>query len=231
MRCQLADQSQDLAGFDQLFVNGRRQIRARFPNLDDSDPKSFTGYMLAAGQIAGDVRDPLPGANDDMDFSGGAPRGIAFQPDTFTAKRWGRPQEAVIHIFQAHGWGNLQWHVKHIDWEHHASGLARAGTRWARNGTRRRPRSNERSHFFVENVFEELDAPGEWYLDRATRTLYFSAAARRRARQQPWSKSPLLQQLVRFIGTADDPCMASRWLAFASRTPRRRFWSRIRSRH
>jgi len=26
---------------------------------------------------------------------------------------------------------------------------------------------------FVENVFEELDAPSEWYLDRANSVLYF----------------------------------------------------------
>src|SRR6202022_2581654 len=26
---------------------------------------------------------------------------------------------------------------------------------------------------FVENIFEELDAPGEWYLDEKTATLYF----------------------------------------------------------
>ena len=26
---------------------------------------------------------------------------------------------------------------------------------------------------FVENIFEELDAPGEWFLDAKTGTLYF----------------------------------------------------------
>ena len=28
-------------------------------------------------------------------------------------------------------------------------------------------------HYYVRNVREELDSPGEWYLDRATATLYF----------------------------------------------------------
>ena len=91
MRCQVSDQSEDFSGFDRLFVNGRRQIRARFPNLDNSDPKSFTGYILAAGKIDDDVRDPHPGPNDDMVFSGGATTRNHFPPDTFTAKRWGRP--------------------------------------------------------------------------------------------------------------------------------------------
>jgi len=29
------------------------------------------------------------------------------------------------------------------------------------------------NRFFVQNVFEELDSPGEWYLDRESATLYF----------------------------------------------------------
>ena len=27
--------------------------------------------------------------------------------------------------------------------------------------------------FFIENVFEELDTPNEWYLDKDTRILYW----------------------------------------------------------
>ena len=29
------------------------------------------------------------------------------------------------------------------------------------------------THRFVENVFEELDAPGEWFVDPAKRVLYY----------------------------------------------------------
>ena len=53
------------------------------------------------------------------------------------------------------------------------SGSARAGSRWAPSGTRTRRPSIAGCRFFVENVFEELDAPGEWYLDTAAGILYF----------------------------------------------------------
>ncbi|NUQ62753.1 MAG: right-handed parallel beta-helix repeat-containing protein [Pirellulales bacterium] len=57
--------------------------------------------------------------------------------------------------------------------------------------------------YFVENILEELDSPGEWYLDRAGRTLYL------------WPKSPLtetsqviaprLTRLVEFRGAREQP--------------------------
>jgi hypothetical protein len=85
--------------FTQLFVNGKRQTLARFPNRDDSKP-GRSGYVLPAGKIPDTQRDPKPGADDDMTFSGGAPRGVLFNPATFTPRRWARPEEAVIHIYQ-----------------------------------------------------------------------------------------------------------------------------------
>jgi len=33
--------------------------------------------------------------------------------------------------------------------------------------------------FYVENVFEDLDAPGEWYLDRREGKLYYMPLIRR----------------------------------------------------
>ncbi len=38
--------------------------------------------------------------------------------------------------------------------------------------------------YFVENILEELDSPGEWYLDRAGRKLYL------------WPKTPLTEQVA-----------------------------------
>ena len=102
------------ADFTQLFVNGKRQIRARYPNYDASEPGK-SGYLLAAGAISSDVSSPNPEANADMTFAGEAARGIRFDPATFTKKRWANPQDAEIHIFQAAYWGNLQWQIKSID--------------------------------------------------------------------------------------------------------------------
>ena len=71
--------------FTQLFVNGKRQIRARYPNYDPSDPGK-SGYIHAAGPIPTGTPNPYAGADEDMTFSTQAPRGIRFDPATFTNK-------------------------------------------------------------------------------------------------------------------------------------------------
>jgi len=159
--------------FDQLFVDGVRQTRARFPNYDPSDPKSYTGYTLPAGKIPDDAPNPQPNENEDMTFSSGAQRGITYDPASFSSRAWARPEEAVIHIYQAHYWGNLQWRISHIDrqkneiWFGH--GGHQLGAKWSDSPCE----VNERSYFYIENVFEELDAPGEWYLDTREGVLFF----------------------------------------------------------
>ena len=189
--------------FTQLFVNGRRQIPARFPNRDDSKP-GRTGYINPRGPIPSDRKDPKPGLNDDMTFSGGAPRGLLFDPATFTAKRWARPEEAVIHIFQGWEWGNMQWRLKAVDYDGQALWFGEGGFQMGAKYFEDPAKIEKESRFFVENVFEELDAPGEWYLDVRAGILYYKPAPgtdMARALVQ----APVLEQLVRFEGSQDDP--------------------------
>ena len=49
--CDLPEVGAGRLDFTQLFVNGKRQIRARFPNYDHKNPLvSGTGYINAAGK-------------------------------------------------------------------------------------------------------------------------------------------------------------------------------------
>ena len=61
-----------------------------------------------------------------------------------------------------------------------------------------------KQHRFVENVFEELDAPGEWYFDAAKKLLYFYPP-----KGVDLSKATVeaagLRHLVEFHGTRDKP--------------------------
>jgi hypothetical protein len=204
MMCHLAPVESGKLCFDQLFVNGKRQIRARYPNYDPSDPKNYSGYTLAAGPLPDDLSDPKPDPYQDMTFSSGAPRGVLFDPDTFSQKRWEKPKEAIIHIYQAMYWGNLQWQIKDIDWDQNiiwfGNGGQQMGAKWHEDPCR----VDQGSFFFIENVFEELDAPGEWYLDKESSTLYYlppddvdldTAVV----------QAPVLQRLVEFVGTQDHP--------------------------
>jgi len=189
--------------FDQVFVNGSRQILARYPDYDMSDPGK-SGYVNAAGGIPESLRSPVAGPNDDMTFSSGAPRGVRFDPAAFTIKSWAKPGEAVIHIYQADYWGNLQWKIRTVNETQKAIWFGdsgwQIGAKWYDNPAE----LDESSRFFIENVFEELDAPGEWYLDRKEGVLYYKPAAGDDLKKA-LVEVPVLEQLVRFTGTQDRP--------------------------
>ncbi len=204
MMCRLPQAAVGKLTFDQLFVNGKRQIRARYPNYDNSDPKNFTGYIRAASDLSDDIPNPHPDPNEDMSFSSGAPRGVRFDPSTFSQKSWERPGEAIIHIYQAMYWGNLQWQIKDIDREQHilwfGHGGQQMGAKWFEDPCH----VNQNSYFYVENVFEELDLPGEWYLDRETSTLYYLPPDNLDL-ESAIIEIPVLQRLVEFMGTQYKP--------------------------
>ena len=85
-----------------------------------------------------------------------------------------------------------------------------------------RPMGMHTEYRFVENIFEELDAPGEWYLDAKTHTLYFYPPAGRRPAHGARSRASRLRHLIEFRGSETNPvqCVTLRGLTFrhAART-------------
>ncbi len=58
--------------------------------------------------------------------------------------------------------------------------------------------------FFIENVFEELDAPGEWYLDTRESTLYYMPE-QSEDMAAALVEAACLRQVIEFRGTQDEP--------------------------
>jgi len=101
-------------------------------------------------------------------------RGFTFDPQNFSPRKWSRPEQAQLHVFQSKGWGNMQWRLRGVDYQQNCmilgAGGWQIGTLWEQ---RRANWVAPNSKFYVENVFEELDAPGEWYYDRQGLTLTY----------------------------------------------------------
>jgi hypothetical protein len=203
LMCDLPEVKSGKLYFTQLFINGKRQVRARYPNYDNSRPGK-SGYTYPANTIPTDMVDPQPGPNDDMAYTGAGARGILFDPASFTKKYWARPQEAVLHIFRAGYWGNLQWRIKTIDYERRAiwfgDGGHQMGAKWDADPSA----INSGCRFFIENVFEELDAPGEWYLDTNAGILYFMPPPGLDLRSAV-VEVPVLESVIRIVGTQSKP--------------------------
>ena len=118
---------------EELFVNGQRQILARYPNFDPS-AKYFDGF---------------------------APDAISRE----RAVRWKNPTGGYFHAMHPALWGDFTWRITGKD----SKGEVKLEGGWQNN----RSGGAHREIRFVENIFEELDAPGEWFLDHQTHTLYY----------------------------------------------------------
>jgi len=155
--------------FRQLFVGGERQIRARTPNFDPKHPTTGGWAFVQKGQ--------------------GRPAKDRFHFKKGDIGNWPRSPEPEIHIFPAWGWVNAILSVDRIDHEQRIV--------WVKN----RNCSQELrpgNRYFVENVFEALDQPGEWFLDRREGRLYYWP------REPDFEKrgvvAPVLDRLIEIAG-------------------------------
>jgi hypothetical protein len=118
---------------DQLFLNGKRQVLARYPNYD------------ATRILDGHAADCI---------------------DATRVGKWADPTEGPGYIRALHGsqWGGNDFII-----------TGKSGTtvtyKWV--GDNNRGNGMHATYRMVENIFEELDAPGEWYYKKSTGQLYF----------------------------------------------------------
>jgi len=119
---------------DQLFINNRRQVLARYPNFDPN-ARYLNGFAADA-----------------------------VSPDRVA--RWKNPAGGYIHGLQGSLWGSLHYRITGKN----ADNTLQYEGGW-QIGAGGQPMHKE--YQFVENIFEELDAPGEWFLDERSSTLYF----------------------------------------------------------
>jgi len=78
---------------------------------------------------------------------------------------WADPDGGYIHAMHKAHWGGYHYRITGKDDQ---GGLVYEGG-WQNN----RPSPMHEKSRMVENIFEELDAPGEWFHDRKTQQLYF----------------------------------------------------------
>ena len=136
--------------FRQLFFDGRRQILARYPNYDANDPCAG-GWAYVDGNDVEMYQD----RPDD------SKRLLRFRAED--ARIWARSGDGQVCIFPRYNWWNDIVGIASVDRDGRAMTLAADCDFAIRPGDR----------YYVQGLLEELDAPGEWYLDRAAGKLYF----------------------------------------------------------
>lgn len=113
--------------------------------------------------------------------------------------RWSDPTGGFLHEAHRSFWGSQTYLItgKGADGE-----LALEGG-WQSNRPPALGRRNEDVRF-VENIFEELDAPGEWFLNGKTHTLYYYPSEKLDLATAEF-EGATLKHLIELEGTAENP--------------------------
>jgi len=130
----------------ELFFKDQPMTLARWPN---NGFEKITGSPDSARDEHGGTLGKLPAG---FNYEGNRPQ------------RWADTDDIWIHGYWAYDWANSYEHVASLDTQKR---LIKTSPPHGNYGFRKGQR------FYFLNILEELDEPGEWYLDRKTGVLYF----------------------------------------------------------
>jgi len=149
---------------EEIFINGERQILARYPNFNPQ-AQYFDGFTSGA-----DIKR--------------------------RSARWADPAGGYLHAMHPALWGDFTWLFTGMDTN---GNLTRVGG-WQNN----RGGGINQGIQFVENIFEELDATNEWFLNSKTHTLYYYPPAGLDLKNAV-VEATRLRTLVEFRGDEEHP--------------------------
>jgi hypothetical protein len=160
--------------FRQLFVNGTRRPRTRLPRLGEYRIESLPGYT-------GDsLRSPT--------------KQFVFAPGHIVPT-WRNLRD--VEIVAITRWLDNRLPIESVSMQTRTVTLDRPSLFALVSGSKPGP-------YWVENVFEALDTPGQWYLDRVRGELYYLP---RPGEKMPSVEviAPRLPQVLRVVGRAGAP--------------------------
>ncbi|MDD2600951.1 MAG: right-handed parallel beta-helix repeat-containing protein [Kiritimatiellae bacterium] len=143
-----------------LYVNGKPMTIARWPNLE-SDTGSWASFTNVV-----DTGHPDPKASDPA-LQKARPGAFVFEESRPAC--WDIAQGVWLFGYWTHDWSDEVIRIESYDPASKVVALAAPHGYGIMSGTWGR----KERRFYALNLLEELDAPGEWYLDRRQSLLYF----------------------------------------------------------
>jgi uncharacterized repeat protein (TIGR02543 family) len=140
--------SSGVTGVPQLFMNDKRLIPARYPNYAEPDFNAVDPYAGSFLHVASDTK--------------ASATKFKFVSSEVDPSRWTNIQNGKVNIFPTPNYGNCILGISSVDPTTSTVSLATASD-YSIVGFDR---------YYFEHIFEELDAPGEWYWDKTNQVLY-----------------------------------------------------------
>ncbi|MCX6872982.1 MAG: right-handed parallel beta-helix repeat-containing protein [Verrucomicrobia bacterium] len=116
---------------------------------------------------------------------------------TTRAATWANPSGGFLHALHNGGWGGFHYRITGKDGSNVIS--------YTGGQQNNRASAPNETYRFVENIFEELTVPGEWFYNAATHTLYFYPPAGVDPSTAVMETAGRLKHLVQFDGTQAAP--------------------------
>ncbi|MGY8768519.1 MAG: right-handed parallel beta-helix repeat-containing protein [Pirellulales bacterium] len=178
-------------------ISGGTQLSLKWTAYQNGILKATTPSGLAIDQLFVNGERQHMARYPDFDVNARPYNGAsadAFSPER--AARWKDPAGGYIHAMHNAHWGGFHYR---ITGKNPKNEVAYEGG-WQNN----RPNSMHKNDRFVENIFEELDAPGEWFHDTKQSVLYYHPAESVDTNTALFEVVKL-QHLVEFQGTQQKP--------------------------
>ena len=144
----------------EVFINGTPGILARWPNADYAK----VGKVVETGDV---IRNWMEDSQETPKYvapqnRNNPPKGFAFTGDKAVFSRWAKATDIMMYGYWSLNWADQIVQVASIDAELGIIHSVQPSAYGLRSGQR----------YYVFNLLEELDSPGEWYMDKKTGTLY-----------------------------------------------------------
>ena len=169
----------------QIYSHPNRAKEARFQSLLQVDELFVNGQRQRMARY--------PNFDPEIRPFGG------FAADANSRERaahWSNPAGGYLHALHPGAWGGIHFGI---------SGKDKNGDLRLDGGQQNNRGSGmHKQHRYVENIFEELDAPGEWFYDRPTNTLFFFPPEGLDLANAT-VEFPTSSQLIRIDGTQKQP--------------------------
>lgn len=136
-------------GFGALWVNGTRRTLARTPNA---------GEYFYTAELNPDIIDPQTGAVSKEPTR-------AFRYANEDMRPWQNLGDAVVWVF--HAWESSAHHIERLDEKNKVALFTNPA------GRELGQYAGSPLRYYVEGIFEGLDQPGEWYLNRKTGQVFY----------------------------------------------------------
>ncbi|MGJ8676721.1 MAG: right-handed parallel beta-helix repeat-containing protein [Akkermansiaceae bacterium] len=149
-------------------LSGGSELTLKWESYKDGIYKAKTQEDLKIDQLFIDGINQRMARYPNYDASKKTEAYQGFAADAFSKKRaekWADPKGGYIHAMHRSRWGGYHYLITGKD----DQGEVTYEGGWQNN----RQMGMHKSYRMVENIFEELDAAGEWYYNDETNTLYY----------------------------------------------------------